>query len=285
MATTAFLMLMQAVGVPLASRTADVAALAAILVTGLPHGALDLLEHRADPRIAEGRWKVLGVYLALGALMGTAWYVSPAAALAIFLGVAVIHFAADADPETPLPMRLCRAGLLVALPCATHPALVAAVFAGLAADVHAGSNLTTLAGDLAWPLLAALGIAAALWPIRLRAATEMATIMVALALLPPLPAFAVFFGLIHSPRHFAATAATLGFDLGKAALLAVPATLIAIAFGLVLSVVLFARVDRTPLASTTAFMLLSIVTVPHMFTGPLLRWLSAGRERAIVRWG
>ena len=273
-AAVAALMGAAGLGLPLRGGAADAAAVAVILGLGLPHGALDLLKLRADAAAApggtfDGRTR-LTVYLGLAAAGGLAWAASPPFALAAFLAMAVAHFAREGAEDLPPGPALLAATLVIATPAAFHPDEVRRLFAALGGE-PAGAGLTALAGACAPVLMAALFAAAVLSPPRPERGAEVLATLLALVLLPPLPAFAVFFALQHSPRHFVRAARALRLPLRPALLAAVPASLAALAIG----AGTWALGSSAPASQArAAFILLAVLTVPHMTAGPLLRALS-----------
>lgn len=267
-AATACLALLQAAGADLRGPSATTLSILAVLGLGLPHGALDIRKLRADPAIRAGRGVVLATYLVAAGLTAAIWAASPASALALFLVVAVVHFAIEASEDVPTLLAACSAGLVVALPAASHPQDVVAIFDALAGD-GTGAILAEAAAVLAWPLLAVAAIAAVLRPPTVLRGIEVAVALAAFAILPPLPAFAVFFGLQHSPRHFLRTARTLELGWRSAVVAAVPATIGALGL-LALLMGVAAGTGPWSLPAAT-FVLLSVLTVPHMVVGTLLR--------------
>jgi Brp/Blh family beta-carotene 15,15'-monooxygenase len=106
-------------------------------------------------------------------------------------------------------------------------------------------------------------------------ALSAAVSLLGLVLLPPVLGFALFFGLCHSPRHFKAALRTLSIKRAAGWLpLAAPTTLAALAIGGALFVRSGAATEPGRLVSAT-FMLLSILTVPHMAAPLLLTALAA----------
>ena len=260
----------QALGAPLAGAPACVLAVAAILVLGTPHGALDIRRLRRDPAQALGPRAVLASYLAVAGAMALAWALEPGLALVAFLAIAAAHFAAEAAEDAPPPVAWMAGALVIVLPAATHPAAVQAIFQAMGGAATA-SRLVRPAPAAALLLLAALGVATLLRPPRAPVALETAAALVGLALLPPLVGFAVFFGLLHSPRHLSRAGRALGLDARATLAAAAPFSLAALALG---GVLMLARAGTAQAVPAGAFVLLSILTAPHMFTGALLRRLA-----------
>lgn len=178
------------------------AALTAIIVLGVPHGALDgaVAAPLLRPRYGRAWFGVFAVpYLGLAALILLAWQVVPLATLAAFLAVSVLHFGAeDAGPGRPIE-ALVRGGLPIALPALLRPEETAGIF-GIVARVPMPA-LPAWWSAAAWLWLA---LAAAWLPTRRPhrpVLAEMAGLAAAFWLLPPLTAFALYFVGLHAPRH------------------------------------------------------------------------------------
>ncbi len=267
-----------AAGLPLSGSAALIAACTAILVFGLPHGALDVEVIRIRGAGENGRAAILTVYVGLAALTATAWLVAPVAALAGFLGIAVVHFAED---WTEMQSRFLATGFaaaLIAAPALLHRQAVAGIFVALTG--------TPMAARLADGLLmvapvalavAAVGIAALIASRRFVAAAAAAASLVALLALPPVPGFALFFCLFHSPRHFVgALRAARRWRVANWLPVVVPVTgaALAIVTGVYLLHGGLAVPDRLGAAT---FMALSILTVPHMLAPATLRHFAQQR--------
>lgn len=192
----------------------------AVAGTGIPHGAID---HLVAARLwgLDDSWsdqaKFYGGYLALMALYGVFWIVAPVWSLVLFLIMTMYHFG-QADLAywslDPLPARLLylsRGLLLIGLPVAAFPAVVDPLF-----EAIAGTSL------LEWPLIAtapevvavlivtqhvvALGVASVTtqrdWGDEVgREGLNVVVLTALFALVHPLVAFAVYFGLWHSLGH------------------------------------------------------------------------------------
>ncbi|MCY7339992.1 MAG: Brp/Blh family beta-carotene 15,15'-dioxygenase [Sphingomonas bacterium] len=254
----------------LASPTMIAATCAALLIGGLPHGALDLavLRRDAQHRIA----LVVSLYLGLAAIMFAIWQVAPAIALGLFLAMAMVHFAEDwAAAEHPF-FALGIAVALLSAPALFHRQAVGDLFTLLTAEQAAAGLADALL--LVAPAAAACALLAILllWQGGHRVtAVNAACALAAMILLPPITGFAIYFCLIHSPSHFRAglkrlapatgiTRPTIGATLG----------------GLTIAV---ATLQFLPITDPSgrlfaaSFMTLSILTLPHMAVPFLLRRL------------
>ncbi len=185
------------------------AALAAVVVLGVPHGALDgeLARTVLRPRLGRFWFPVFALpYLLLSAGVLLAWRALPLVTLAGFLLLSVLHFGAEDAPEGDIPERLARGGLPVALPVLLWPAATARLLGTVAGVPLEAPPPWLLAAALAWLLPAAL--------VLLRASArpaaspgnlvEPAVLLLAFVALPPVTAFATYFVCAHAPRHVAA---------------------------------------------------------------------------------
>lgn len=194
---------------------ATVAALAAVILLGVPHGALDAEVARPllRPRFGRTWFFVFAVpYLTLSAAVLVAWRVAPEPVLAGFLAVSVLHFGReDAGPGRPLE-TLARGGLPVAMPVLLQPGATAAFFGTVMLAPTDVPPAWLTAGALTWAVLAAIVLPAMLAAGRWGAVAEMLLLGGAFAVLPPLTAFALYFVGLHAPRHMA----DLATDPGRA---------------------------------------------------------------------
>lgn len=242
-----------------------IAALAIVLV-GIPHGTLDV--EIAAARFGQssfiGKTKILTAYIACAAIMAACWYVAPAAALSLFLIISIVHFGLDwrggADPF----LAMMVGWALVALPALTHPSDVANIFSILTGG-PVGSTISALLACASVP--AALGsLVFAYWAFtnnERQNAIDVVSCIIAALFLPPLIAFAIFFCGLHSPRHMAeALRETKGISAAKKAAIVGAVFMLSMAIGVVIFVGQ-AEMKVEEGFIRTAFMLISILTMPH----------------------
>ena len=240
----------------------------ALLIGGLPHGALDLaiLRHDVGQRIA----LVVSLYLGLVAVMVAAWLAAPTLALSLFLVMAIAHFAEDwADSEHPF-FALAIAVATLSGPALFHREAVRELFVLLTGDQAAAGVAETLV--LVAPLAAAGALLATLllWTRGHRVtAVNAASAVTAMILLPPITGFALYFCLIHSPVHFRA-----GLErLGPSTRIMRP-TIVATLCGIAIALVALPFLPEAGPASRlfmASFMTLSILTLPHMAVPLIVR--------------
>ena len=242
------------------------AAAVAILLIGIPHGTLDIeiAVMRLSRSDARTRSVVLATYLACAGTMAICWLVAPALALALFLAVSIVHFGRDWRGGAPPLLATMVGAATIGLPALAHPAEVAAIFNLLAGD-RGGSMLTALLAAAAIP--SAVGAVVYVWMAwsagYIRRAVEAAITIAAAILLPPPVGFAVFFCLLHAPRHMAdALRETAALSSSKQAAIIAAVSALSLAGGVLL---FLAHPDGAtePGVVRTAFMLIAILTMPH----------------------
>lgn len=187
-----------------------------VALLGLPHGAVDHLQGRdlLRPRLA-GIWPAAfaGLYVGAALLVIGAWVLAPAVLLIAFLLLAIVHFGAeDVEQDGLLPTRagrlvegLLRGSIPVAGPVLFHPSATGQLFSLLTP----GTQLQTIFSILQTAALpatvllsgASLLMIWAAWRNRGLLAAELGALLLLVAVLPPLLAFAGYFCFWHSPRH------------------------------------------------------------------------------------
>jgi Brp/Blh family beta-carotene 15,15'-monooxygenase len=204
---------------PLAAQLTLLAA--AVVVFGLPHGALDLNLVRGA---TGGSWTTLvaaiGLYLLAAGAVLAGWVFAPVAALLGFLLIAIIHFGLGDTEDLSGPQRavevIARGGFAGIAPFVFHPSTTRDLFALLvgpdstAALDYALAAISSPAA-LVWILCLA---AALLWRALqhhsgwIAACAELILTTAVFAVFHPLTAFLIYFCFVHSVRHIA--------DLGAA---------------------------------------------------------------------
>jgi len=263
-----------------------VVALAAIVVLGLPHGAMDIRAIRSGFRLGvRGTAAVLLLYLAAGGAAGAAWIVSPVAALLLFLAVATVHFAEDwQTPDAPvlalaLPLAIFSAGamrdrgaydaIFIAMTGSDGAAAATSLLIVLGPLAHAAGLAAVLlmarSGD-AWRAVAGAACVAAMW------------------VLPPVAGFAVYFAFFHSPLHLREVA----FSLTEARTGAVCEGIATFAAAIGLILLLSAAMETAhgfPAMGSAIFVALAILTVPHMVVPRVVAALVDARPPAPMPQG
>lgn len=255
-----------------------------VVVTGVPHGAMDLYLGLHTLKLRQSS-RMLGFLLGYGGLalaLILAWWWWSGAMLGLFLALSVVHFG-DSDSlggEGPLgwPEHLARGLCPVVLPLGLHPEASAALLAVLAPPAVA-SALVSLAGSLWIPtlLVCLVAVLARLWSDERAAlwlSLELGALSILFGVLPPLAAFALYFGLLHSTRHLLKVngISRSGRPL-RQTLLITGVTLLAGCFGYLL----LREQDPGAALLRVVFIGLAALTVPHMLLIHLAR-----RRRVLV---
>lgn len=181
---------------------------------GLPHGAVDHLALGWARGVSGYRPLVLAAYALAAVAAATAALAAPLPALLVLLALSAWHFA---EGEAAFDRLRGGRGLalpalalgvaVVVLPIELRPAqarpLLAALDQGLP-SVLIGMRLALL---LVTALLVTAGLAVALLAGQTRTAVELAVVVTAALLAPPLLAFSAWFAGWHAPRHLVRLAA------------------------------------------------------------------------------
>ncbi|KAB0676172.1 Brp/Blh family beta-carotene 15,15'-dioxygenase [Aureimonas leprariae] len=284
LASLVFLAVCVAVGLTgLPSRETQLVLLVPAVAVGLPHGALDGRDGKRLFAPRYGRlWFVpfLGCYAALFTATLLLWWLAPFLALSGFLLISLVHFGqCDRDPASRFPRLsiFAHGGIPIVLPALAFPNEVAQLFAWLVGERDAATILALLTGPVAVTWVAALCVecvqallepqGARLGEAR-RTFSATAALVLLFATVPPLLAFAFYFALFHAPR--ALLEATEGeapdprAAIGRELKAAMPLSIAAMAIGVALFVFQQAD-DWTPAVLRSVFLLLSALTVPHMW--------------------
>jgi beta-carotene 15,15'-dioxygenase len=239
---------------------------AAIILTGIPHGALDIdiLTRKLGRADFATKAKLTGLYLMGVGAMAALWFTAPSIALTAFLIISIIHFGMDWQHLREPFLGFMTGWAIIALPAISHPGAVAAIFGALTGE-QSGAIIAAILGATAVPagLIAAAFCIDAASKRDLATAISVATCLVAGVALPPLASFALFFCGLHSPKHFAEALSASGpmRPFVKAATV-VAVMALALAIGALLYSGIAVANDNARLVSSL-FMLLSVLTLPH----------------------
>lgn len=248
-----------------------VAALAAVIVLGVPHGALDgaVAAPLLRPRYGRVWFGVFAVpYLGLSALVLLAWQVAPMTTLAGFLAISILHFGEeDAGQGRPFEL-LVRGGAPIALPALLRPEETAEVFAVVARVSMPLLPEWWIVAAWFWLALAVFWLLTHLrrWEVLV----EVLILMAAFRLLPPLTAFALYFIVLHAPRHMRAlirdpVRAPDIDTLGRAVVAALPVFALTLLLGAALWPLYAAgSTGKVGTLLTLTLQGLSALTVPHV---------------------
>jgi Brp/Blh family beta-carotene 15,15'-monooxygenase len=254
----------------------------AVVIFGLPHGALDLALVQGASR--GSRTALLGaaiLYLIASALVLLVWMSAPVAALFAFLAIAVIHFGLGDTEELHGARRavevVARGGFAVIAPLVFHPQTTRDLFALLVGPASASqldAALAIVATPATWLWIACLVVALAWRTIQrapgwISAVLELLLTTAIFAVFHPLAAFLLYFCFVHSVRHIADLGAARFPDSAARArrwllLESLPFTAATVAFGVVAWFVLAGSVTFDEAMMRLVFWGLSALTVPHM---------------------
>jgi Brp/Blh family beta-carotene 15,15'-monooxygenase len=254
----------------------------AVIVFGLPHGALDLALVRGA---AQGSWLALagaiGVYLVVSAAVLAVWIVFPVAALLGFLAIAVIHFGLGDTEDRHGPQRavevMARGGFAGIAPLVFHPQTTRDLFAllvGPTSSGHLDAALAVITAPATWLWITCL-IVAVLWrslqraPGWLPAVAELLLTTAIFAAFHPLAAFLLYFCFVHSVRHIADLGAARFPDSAPRArrwllLESLPFTLATVVFGAIAWFAFARAINFDEAMMRVIFWGLSALTMPHM---------------------
>jgi Brp/Blh family beta-carotene 15,15'-monooxygenase len=245
----------------------------AIVLAGIPHGTLDAeiaANHFGQNNIA-GKSSIIAGYVACTLVMTLLWTVAPELALISFLVISIVHFSHDWRGGVDPFLAMMVGWALVALPALARPAEVALIFEMLTGNQN-GQIIAALLACASLP--AALGsLVFAYWAYTnddRQSAIEVVACIAAAIFLPPLIAFAIFFCGLHSPRHFADALRETGtISPTKKAVIVIAVFALSIGCG----ALLFRSQGSMPFDAgiiRTAFVLISILTVPHFILEHLM---------------
>jgi Brp/Blh family beta-carotene 15,15'-monooxygenase len=255
-----------------------------VALLGLPHGAVDHLQGRELLRgRVGGAWPAAfaGLYLGAAVLVIGAWLLAPPVLLVGFLLLAVVHFGAeDVEQDRLLPTRLglaveglLRGAIPIAGPVLFHPSSTGQLFSLLTP----GTSLATIFAVLeaaALPATVLLSAASLLmvwaaWRNSGLLAAELGALLLLVAVLPPLLAFAGYFCFWHSPRHSLGVIARLAPNdfrggLRRFAVSAIALTSVTIALAALAWVLLDGGTQPAAASMQVIFVGLAALTVPHV---------------------
>lgn len=188
----------------LISPTAQLIILAVVVATlGMPHGALDpwIAENMGLSQTPLQAIAFNVTYLLIAALVIVIWTLLPVTSLLIFLVISAWHFSGDWSGDMQRLPRLGAGLLLLLMPIGFHTDNVAMLFSHLS-----GAGGAALAHTLAlptWFLIVSMMVLAefAAWQRQWLTMLELFGLLALAYVAPPLVYFALYFCLLHSPRH------------------------------------------------------------------------------------
>ncbi len=180
--------------------TINIIAALAILIFGVPHGALDpLTAHRLGliPSKVKISLFMIG-YLAIASIAFYLWLIFPLFSLTIFLVISVYHFGSDWDSKKVID-NIAYGFFVLGLPAQINPEQVETVFNYLLQGSDVGSLIFALTTcflfSCAWLVLK-------IPTTKVIRIFELILLAGMALLFDPIIYFTFFFCLLHSPRHF-----------------------------------------------------------------------------------
>jgi Brp/Blh family beta-carotene 15,15'-monooxygenase len=267
--------------------------LTGIVLVGFPHGAFDHLVARPilAPRLGRFWWVPFGLaYIALAGAVCLAWAVAPLPTLVLFLAGSVVHFGLGDLEEAPVLCGVPRwaaviihGALPILLPVGFHPDEAVPVLAAIG-GVTEPAMMAVLSISI-WLVPLWVGALAWMWLVTLpsRASAILTAITaVGFVTLPPLLAFGLYFGMVHSPRHLLRLAAW--YDPCQSHRAARWAAHVVVPAGLVCALGIVGLVWAEPDASigllVPIFRLIAALTLPHMI---VTSWLEHDAPHGLER--
>ena len=246
------------------------AALVAIIVLGVPHGALDgeIARSLLRARFGRGWFAVFAPpYLALAAAVLLAWHLAPIPTLALFLAASVWHFGSEETGSADPLDIVAVGGLPIAMAVLAHPAATAAIFATVSRTAMPWPPLWLHASALSWLAPATVWTLRRLRDGQDRQLATPAVLLAVFVALPPLTAFALYFVCVHAPAHTRAlirdrVRAPRIRDPASAVRLALPVTALTLLLGACLWPLYAGPADLRLLCLTIQG--LAALTLPHM---------------------
>lgn len=254
----------------------------AVVVFGLPHGALDLALVRGaaqGSRLALAA--AIGVYLVVSAAILAVWIAFPVTALLGFLAIAVIHFGLGDTEDRHGPQRavevIARGGFAGIAPLVFHPQTTRDLFAllvGPGSSGHLDAALAVITAPALWLWITCLAVAI-FWrslqhaPGWLLAVAELLLTTAIFAVFHPLSAFLLYFCFVHSVRHISDLGAARFPESAARArrwllLESLPFTLATVVLGAIAWFAFARTLDFDEAMMRVIFWGLSALTMPHM---------------------
>jgi Brp/Blh family beta-carotene 15,15'-monooxygenase len=145
------------------------------------------------------------LYVGLAACVVLFWYFFPVVWLVCFLLISVWHFSADLAPGTLWLARLSYGSAVIVLPVFRFSNELTVLFSFLI-DTSASVALVAALQVLLVPVLVLVTLSAVLVMRTDRiSALELLSVSALMLLVPPLPAFTLYFCLMHGARHILRT--------------------------------------------------------------------------------
>ena len=258
----------------------DYLSLLAIVIIGIPHGALDLdLAIAGNSATTQRRSTIFVTYLAIAFVSFISWYLTPSIALGVFLLLSTVHFGRANPllldyknknrPVILIGSIIFQGGLTTIFLPWVYWSETKIIFAALDAYIPA-FQLIGIFAVLAW-LLAAF--VASLHHRNVRLYLSL-TILMGLAffieLFTPLCLFSIFFCVLHSIPHYLKASDEIGTSPRKPPIGFLVNTVAAWIIVATVSIFFYQNQNLNTSALNGIFSVLFALTVPHMILVDLL---------------
>lgn len=248
-------------------------ALAAVVIIGLPHGALDgaIAIQLGMSQNLLSLIQFLVLYIAAAAVVVGAWMVAPVICLLAFLVISMLHFGMGdvraGNGWQGMLEALAHGGLVVAGISHMHREEVDVIFGYLVDGntllVWQGLEIIAIFVAVALLFCMVQGVINRRWRGGL---AELVILGAIFAFTPPLVGFAIYFCLVHTPRHVRAILASVSSGVSRRLILS-QVVLFSVASwvagGLAFWLLLGAETAEAALMRVV-FIGLAALTVPHM---------------------
>lgn len=256
------------------------------MVMGLPHGAFDIaLEHQArrdDQLRPVSTVNMVTLYLAIAGAMAGAWIVAPVGALLLFFMLAIEHFSEELRRGLDPWIARASATAFLTVPVLLHRPEMDYLFS-LILSSNSGayfSDILLLIAPMAI-VIAISGVAMLISGSYYSEAAKIIAVITMMTILPPVIAFTAYFCFDHAPRYLKKIDDRLGLSksplaVWQAAGFTVASIIAAVTLALTLSDSMLSEASVK-----TAFIILSILTLPHITMHYVLVWIT--HRSAIIR--
>jgi Brp/Blh family beta-carotene 15,15'-monooxygenase len=248
-----------------------------VVLLGLPHGALDFALAKSLGFVSSVKSSLLFIfgYMLIASVSVIFWLSFPATALVFFLAVSIYHFSADWRQNMPRYAAFSLAAVVICGPSILYSSTVQNLFSALLVDAEASANIVVGMQLLFAPSLVFfvffLGQKTTTknkssrnisWP-----SAEWITLLISSVAITPLVHFALYFCLLHSPKHMFDIAEKLNITLTRAFVRSIPFVLLSVLIGLACYILLL-QADVQLILSTVLLRWLFIglfgLTIAHM---------------------
>ena len=237
------------------------------ILTGIPHGALDahIAAHYNLYSTKFGLILFLTGYVAIALTSMAAWWIYPLSTLTIFLLISIWHFSGDWSPSIGIFKGLLISGMAVCLPALNFTEEVRQIFMLLTQSVIHLYQLQELVYISKGLLICCSFLIVQLFISKHYTQSIEVLCLMGIALtLPPILYFAIYFCILHSPKHLLKNISLLNLQKFKIIILSIwPATAAVIVIGLIL-VLINTTTPPSVLLTQLIFIGLFGLTIPHM---------------------